>query len=182
MNEQFFPPPQPALPAAIDPHLFRQVMGTFASGVTVVSLDADGMPRGMTASSFMSGSLDPPLCVVSVAKRAHMHAFMCRTKRFGVNILAQGQQVYARHFSGKPVPDLAPPFQELAGVPMLNDAIARIVAEPHANHDCGDHTLFIGHILHMDCDAQRPLLYHRSGFCSLQPLSDRQAVTVPEFW
>lgn len=182
MNDQRVPPPPSSTPAAIDPHLFRQVMGTFASGVTVVSLDADGMPRGMTASAFMSGSLEPPLCVVSVAKRAHMHAFMSKTKRFGVNILAERQQLYARHFSGKPVADLIPPFRELAGVPMLSDAIARIVAEAYANHDCGDHTLFIGHIVHMDCDERAPLLYHRSGFCTLQPSSDRQAVTVPEFW
>jgi flavin reductase (DIM6/NTAB) family NADH-FMN oxidoreductase RutF len=182
MNDHLVPPPEPGAPAAIDPRLFRKVMGTFAAGVTVVSLDADGMPRGMTASSFMSGSLEPPLCVVSIAKRAHMHAFMSKTKRFGINILAQGQQIYAHHFAGKPVAGLDPPFRDLVGVPMLSDAIAHIVTEAYASHDCGDHTLFIGHILHMDCDERRPLLYHRSGFGSFQSLSDRQTITVPEFW
>ena len=180
-NDHQVAPTPPSAPG-IDPRLFRQVMGTFASGVTIITVDAGGMPRGMTASAFMSGSLEPPLCVVSVAKRAHMHHYLGQAKRFGVNVLAQDQQVYARHFAGKPVEGLLPPFEVLAGVPMLADAVARIVTEAFAQHDCGDHTLFVGHILHMDGDERRPLLYHRGGFGALEPLRDREEVPVPEFW
>ena len=60
--------------AEIDPAHFRRVMSRFASGVTVITAGEPGQVRGMTATAFMSGSLEPPLCVVSIAKRAHMHA------------------------------------------------------------------------------------------------------------
>ena len=57
----------------IDPRLFRRTMGGFATGVTVITVDVNGTTHGMTANAFMSGSLHPPLCVVSIAKRAHTH-------------------------------------------------------------------------------------------------------------
>ena len=60
----------------------------------------------MTANAFMSGSLEPPLCVVSVAKRAHMHGHLGAAGRFSVNILAAGQEDFATHFAGRPVPGL----------------------------------------------------------------------------
>ncbi|MBV9702458.1 MAG: flavin reductase family protein, partial [Methylobacteriaceae bacterium] len=66
----------------IDLALFRKVMGSFPTGVTVITTQAGGAPRGMTANAFMSGSLDPPLCVVCVAKRAHMHGYLLQTGRF----------------------------------------------------------------------------------------------------
>ncbi len=109
-------------PGAIDAHQFRRVMGRFASGVTVVTATALGETRGMTASAFMSASLDPPLCVVSVAKRARMHALLMATDRFGVNILAEHQEAIARHFAGRPDPVLDVPFAVVDGVPVLADA------------------------------------------------------------
>ena len=66
----------------IDPALFRRVMGSFATGVTVILAEVKGETRGMTANAFMSGSLEPPLCIVSVAKRAHMHAHLAAAERF----------------------------------------------------------------------------------------------------
>ena len=61
-------------PAGVDGKLFRRVMGRFATGVTVITAEAEGGVRGMTANAFMSGSLDPPLCLVAVAKKARLHA------------------------------------------------------------------------------------------------------------
>ena len=81
-------------------------MGRFATGVTVITATVAGDTRGMTANAFMSGSLDPPLCVISVTKRAHMHGHLIAAGRFAVNILASGQEDYATHFAGRPIPGL----------------------------------------------------------------------------
>src|SRR5690348_11140779 len=88
--------------SAIDLALLRRVMGSFATGVTVIVAEADGDIRGMTANAFMSGSLEPPLCVVSIAKRAHMHGHIAAAGRFSVNILSVAQEELALHFAGRP--------------------------------------------------------------------------------
>ena len=81
-------------------------MGRFATGVTVITARHDGDIRGMTANAFMSGSLMPPLCIISVAKRARMHASSRCGRHFGVNILAVGQERLARPFRRHPRPRL----------------------------------------------------------------------------
>jgi flavin reductase (DIM6/NTAB) family NADH-FMN oxidoreductase RutF len=166
----------------IDPRSFRRVMSRFASGVTVITAGAEGDVRGMTANAFMSGSLEPPLCVVSIAKRAHMHAQLMTAKAFGVSILADGQEEVSQHFSGRPVPGLDIAFASLGGVPVLADACGRIAAEVAVRHECGDHTLFIGHILALDSDDRPPLLYHAGRYAGLVHRRRDHAVAVPEFW
>ena len=73
----------------LDTGLFRRVMGRFATGVTVITAEAEGGVRGMTANAFMSGSLSPPLCIISVAKKAKLHGVMTAGHVFGVSMLAQ---------------------------------------------------------------------------------------------
>jgi flavin reductase (DIM6/NTAB) family NADH-FMN oxidoreductase RutF len=165
----------------IDPDRFRRVMGRFATGVTVITATADGVTRGMTANAFMSGSLDPPLCVVSVAKRAHMHDHLIAAGRFAVNMLAAGQENIAIHFAGRPVPGLKLSLADVDGVPVIAGAVAVITALTAARHDCGDHTIFIGHIATMDANDRPPLLYHASRFAALIPLRE-EAPAMPEFW
>jgi flavin reductase (DIM6/NTAB) family NADH-FMN oxidoreductase RutF len=169
------------LPQRIDTHHFRRVMGRFATGVTVITATAKGETRGMTASAFMSASLDPPLCVVSVAKRARMHELLLSAGSFGVDILAAGQEAVATHFAGKPDPVLDVPFAIVDGVPVLADACARILAETAASHDCGDHTLFVGHIRFMAADHRPPLVYHAGRFGAFAPAEDEEAIWL-EFW
>jgi flavin reductase (DIM6/NTAB) family NADH-FMN oxidoreductase RutF len=165
----------------ITPNHFRRVMGRFATGVTVLTATAHGETRGMTANAFMSGSLEPPLCVVSIAKRAHMHAHIEAAGRFAVNILATGQEDVASHFSGRPIPGLDVAFASFGGIAALADCSARIAAEIVAAHDCGDHTIFIGHILEMAADTRPPLLFHAGRFASLIP-SREVSASIPEFW
>jgi flavin reductase len=168
--------------AEIDPARFRQVMGRFATGVTVITAEAHGEIRGMTANAFMSGSLHPPQCVVSVAKRARMHEAITAAGRFGVNMLANGQEQISGHFAGRPVAGLAIRFAHRAGTPVLADACARIVATIAASHDCGDHTLFIGHILAMEADGRPPLVLHASRYASLMYGGEQAGVPSIEFW
>jgi flavin reductase (DIM6/NTAB) family NADH-FMN oxidoreductase RutF len=164
----------------IDLALLRRVMGSFATGVTVILAEAGGETRGMTANAFLSGSLEPPLCVVSVAKRAHMHGHLTAAGRFSVNILSIAQEELALHFSGRPPNDLRPPFQHRDGVPLLVDPAAQLSAEVQATHDCGDHTLFVGRIRWISANQRTPLLYHAGRFASLLPRE--QTGPLLEFW
>jgi flavin reductase (DIM6/NTAB) family NADH-FMN oxidoreductase RutF len=164
-----------------DPSQFRRIMGRFASGVTVITATHDGETRGMTANAFMSGSLSPPLCVISVAKRAHMHNHLIAAGAFGVNFLAAGQENLATQFAGKPIKGFEVTFADFHGVPGIVGASALITAAVSAAHDCGDHTLFIGAIISMSADDQPPLLYHASRFAALLPLREA-APAATEFW
>ncbi len=166
----------------IDTRLFRRVMSHFATGVTVITAAHEGEVRGMTANAFMSGSLEPPLCVVSIAKRAHMHEVMRTARHFGVNILAESQVEISEHFAGKPNMGLAVEFEQSGPAPILANACARILAETVGRHDCGDHTIFIGHILSLDTDDRPPLLYHAGRYRGLDKGRLAHDVGVPEFW
>ena len=165
----------------IEPAHFRRVMSRFASGVTVILAEVNGEMRGMTANAFMSGSLDPPLCVISVTKRAHMHGHLIAAGRFSVNILASGQEDYAGHFAGRPVPGLELDLGRSEDVPILAGTAGWMVADVAASHDCGDHTLFIGHIRVMEASEHAPLLYFAGRYAALVPLRE-PAPQLPEFW
>lgn len=166
----------------IEPRLFRRVMGRFATGVTVITANEGSQVRGMTANAFMSGSLEPPLCIVSIAKRARMHALLVEAAHLGVNILAESQEDISVHFAGTPAPGLLPAFEHAGPVPLLADACGRIATEIVARHDCGDHTIFIAHILHMDADDRMPLVYHAGRYSSLVYRRGDHDVNAPEFW
>ena len=152
---------------AIDSSLFRRVMGRFASGVTVITAESSGEVRGMTANAFMSASLDPPLILVSVAKRASMHPHLHAAGRFAINILGAGQEDIANHFAGRALHAYAPQFVHVGRIPTLGSVATVITAETIATHDCGDHTLFVGHIQTMMADDSAPLVYHAGKFGAL---------------
>ncbi len=151
----------------IDPHEFRQTLSRFASGVTVVSVNHDGERRGMTASAFLSVSLTPPLILVSVDQRAHMHAVFAQSDRFGISILAAGQRAYSNHFAGRPDPALDVVWVDLDGLPMLGGAIAQLVCRKVEAHPAGDHTLYIGEVEYARYTDDDPLLYYRGQYHEL---------------
>ena len=119
---------------AVTDERFRRVMASFATGVTVITTQLRGELRGMTANAFMSGSLEPPLCVVSVGLKARMHAFLLEAGHFGVNILARGQESLIGHFSGRPVESMNLKYEYVDGTPLLVDAHATIAAKVVARH------------------------------------------------
>jgi flavin reductase (DIM6/NTAB) family NADH-FMN oxidoreductase RutF len=168
--------------AAVDSKLFRRVMGRFATGVTVITAEAEDGVRGMTANAFMSGSLTPPLCVISVATKARLHKALVAKARFGVSMLAQGQEDISQHFAGQGVaqPDLD--FEHIAGVPVLSGVSAVIGAEVVARHDCGDHSLFVGHVLGMREEGRPPLVFHGGKYATLHYRKTPPADQVVDFW
>lgn len=166
----------------VDGALFRRVMGCFTTGVTVITAEADGAVRGMTVNAFMSGSLTPPLCVISVAKKARLHEALEKAGHFGVSMLARGQETISQHFArqGATEPDLS--FEHVGGVPVLAGVSAAIAATIKARHDCGDHSLFIGHIIGMRDDGRPPLVYHGSKYATLHYTKEVPADPTIDFW
>ena len=156
---------------AVDSRQFRQALGCFASGVTVVTaVDAEGGPAvGMTASAFTSLSLDPPLVLVCVQKDGQTWRAMDAAGGFAINILAEEQVDISNRFAGRPqagvdrFADLDQRPAPHSGAPWLMGAIARIDCSKHAVHDGGDHSIFVGEVLAIDVVSDRepllPLLY-----------------------
>jgi len=169
-------------PSAIDLALFRRVMGSFATGVTVITTKTRGEVRGMTANAFMSGSLSPPLCVISVAKAARMHEFLKEAGHFGVSILVRGHERLSAHFGGRPDADLQPAFRHIGHTPVLVDAAATIAATIVGSHECGDHSIFIGSITELAAHGGVPLVVHGGRYASLSYSGDPTIVPVTDFW
>ncbi|PLW72493.1 flavin reductase [Streptomyces sp. SCUT-3] len=142
------PPPGPG------PGALRACMSRFATGVTVVTFDDDGRPRGATMNSFTSVSTDPPLVLVSVARRARCHDLL-PGRPFCVNILGAEQEPLARLFAGSGA-HTEPRWAPGARVPRLDNPLAWVECEPWRSYDGGDHTLVLGRVTdlgHRDGDA-----------------------------
>lgn len=149
----------------VDPKLFRDVMGHFATGVTVVSYLLDGQACGMTANAFMSVSLDPPLAMISVRRAARFAAVVAQGDRFGVNFLLESQQTLSVHFGGRPVADLPSPFETRDGTPLVRNSLAQLVLRTVDVHEAGDHLLYIGQVEHLALGQERkPLVFYSGAY------------------
>lgn len=163
---------------------FRDAMGQFATGVVVISTERDGEAHAMTANAFMSGSLQPPLVMVSVACTARACERIRAAGTFGVSILACTQQLVSNHFAGKPSADHSPAFERLDGLPVVAGASVQITADVRHEYPCGDHALFVGEVraLRNAAAPAQPLLFH-SGRYGRIAAADWSADALPEgFW
>lgn len=164
---------QPVLTAARDAKTMRRVMGRFATGITVVTVGG-AEPHGMTANSFTSVSLDPPLVLVCVLRTGHLHAALKETKSFAVSMLAAHQEREARIFADRhrtrleefAAVEVAPgPY---SGAPVFTDSLAWIECELVTIHEGGDHSIFIGQVQTLGRGtAHEALLFFDGCFCRL---------------
>jgi flavin reductase (DIM6/NTAB) family NADH-FMN oxidoreductase RutF len=160
---------------SFDPTLFRQVLGRFATGVTVVTVCQGDVKRGMTANAFTSVSLDPPLILVSVDKKADTHALMMEAEAFCVNILAEHRREWSDWWAGKAPKDQdqfadIPHATKITGSPVLDDCLGYIDCKVWARYDGGDHTLFVGEVQEAtvnDDPNLKPLLFFASKYRKL---------------
>lgn len=149
---------------------FRNAMGQFASGVVVITVMTGEGPHAMTANAFMSGSLEPPLVVISVAVTARMHDHLQHAEGFGVSILSSGQEKDSNHFAGRRSDDHTPDLVQLDGMPVVAGASVQIAARREHAYACGDHTLFVGRVEALNlrpADEVRPLLYYSGKYAAL---------------
>jgi len=153
----------------VAPPLFRQLMGRFATGVTVITATDAGAPRGMTASSVASVSLAPPLLSVCVEMEAALHDLFIQSPNFAVNVLAEDQEELSRRFAG---PQIAT-FEGVGyhtserGLVLLDGSVAHIECRRVATHAAGDHTILLGGVIGGGAHEARPLLHFRGGYASL---------------
>ena len=160
-------------PPGINADTFRAVLGRFASGVTVVTLqDATGRPHGMTVSAFTSVSIAPPLVLVCIDRAATMLPLFETSATFGVNLLAEGQAELSRRFADEAMElrfdgvDWAP---GPGSAPWLTHAHANLTCEVLQRMTAGDHEVVVGHVVaarHADDTA--PLVYHRGAYLQLR--------------
>ncbi len=155
---------------AVDQAQFRQLLGRFATGVTVLTArDADGRPHGMTANSLSSVSLEPPLVLLSIDHEAAMHTLLVTAPVFAVNILSSHQETVSRRFAA----ELEERFEGIGyqesprGLILLDEALAHIECERVATHEAGDHTILVGRVVAGSARDGRPLCYFRGGYASL---------------
>jgi len=151
----------------VDPAVFRQLCGHFVTGVTVVTTTApDGAPLGMTANSFASVSLDPPLISVNIDRAAALHRVLTTAERFAVNVLERRQEALSRRFAEEhPDRFAGVPFRmSEAGLPHLEGVLATLECRRHATFEAGDHTIVVGLVVQGVIGAGFPLLYYRGGY------------------
>jgi flavin reductase (DIM6/NTAB) family NADH-FMN oxidoreductase RutF len=155
----------------IDPSQFRQLLGRFATGVTILTTATpQGQPLGMTVTSLSSVSLHPPLISVCVDREAEMHPVILQAPEFVVNVLASPQEALARRFSDKHEDRFDGVGYHLSpeGLILLDGALAHLVCERHATYPAGDHTIVLGRVVGGGgADDGRPLLYYRGGYAAL---------------
>ena len=154
----------------ITPDLYRQVMGNWGTGVTVVTTrDPNGQPYGLTVSSFTSVSMNPILVLVCLDDRLSGLQFFKDSMTFGVSILSEAQQEVSRLFAKK---DTARPpalfFSGESGIPLIRDSLVTLECETVDMYPGGDHTIFLGKAvaveLHGAMQGAKPLLYFRGKY------------------
>ncbi len=145
-----------------DTKAFRQCLGKFATGVAVVTCnDGDGHPCGITANSFSSVSLEPPLVLWNIAKVSNSLDAYLDAKYFAINILSIEQEDISTHFarSDHTLFDDIEYLTSADGVPLLTDTLASFECRTHEVHDCGDHYIIIGEVTRFAAGDQDPLLF-----------------------
>lgn len=169
--ERRAPRGSPEYRAGSDARTFRDALGCFATGVTVVTAFCpDGSPIGLTANSFTSVSLDPPLLLVCIANNAGSAPYLRDAERFAVNVLQIGQQPTSNRFAGKGEDRFGVTPWEVGeyGTPVLTGSLSSFECARDAVHEAGDHFLLVGRVLKAIFEPRRdPLLYFRGKYRKL---------------
>jgi len=159
----------------VDPQEFRTVIGSFATGVTVITAAADGMLQGMTANAVTSVSLDPVLVLVCIDKETHTHGVVERGRAFTVNVLSSGQEDVSRLFAKKAAPERGSLRGQRfhigrTGAPILAGSLAHLECRVTEVLEGGDHSIFLGEVMSLGADPNRqPLLFFRGQYRQLAP-------------
>jgi flavin reductase (DIM6/NTAB) family NADH-FMN oxidoreductase RutF len=155
---------------------FREALGSFATGVAIVTACNEGSePIGMTMSSFNSVSLDPPLVLFSVDRKALSFPGMCAAQGYAVNVLGRPQQ----HLSARFARSREDKWLDVAhspgfgGAPVLADVLAHFECKPYAQYDGGDHVIFVCEVVRSVCSAadDEPLIFYRGKYRTVAPAS-----------
>ncbi|HEX6704675.1 MAG TPA: flavin reductase family protein [Albitalea sp.] len=154
-------------PSAIDKRAFRNALGAFTTGVTVVTTrDAAGRDVGLTVNSFNSVSLEPPLVLWSLARSAASLQAFVESEHFAVHILAADQEPLSNRFAQRGADKFAALDLERGegGIPLLPGCAARFRCRTAYRHEGGDHEIFVGEVLGFEAFTRAPLVFHQGGY------------------
>jgi flavin reductase (DIM6/NTAB) family NADH-FMN oxidoreductase RutF len=159
----------------IDSRSFRQACGQFVTGVTVIAIELDGEIRAMTANSFTSLSLDPPLVLFCLGKQTKAGQLIHTAPAFSVNILTEDQQALSTYFAGAWKGLSPPPFSFTSwhqGAPRLDGSAASLSCVTHAIHEGGDHWIVVGEVVAIEKSDTNsvPLVFFGGRYVSLKEL------------
>lgn len=163
---------------------FRSALGVFATGVTIVTTrDAEGRDVGLTANSFNSVSLDPPMVLWSLAKNSRSLPAFIEASHFAVHVLAANQEELSLRFATRGAEKFSGLDVERSArqVPLLKGCSARFVCRTAFRHEAGDHLIFVGEVEAFDHSDLAELLFHRGRY-SLAVPKPSSPVPPPEFW
>lgn len=149
----------------------REVSGQFATGVTVVTVDASNEKHGMTVNSFASVSLDPPLVLFNADMDTDSHDLVAETEHYAVNILSKDQEWVSNRFAGEHK-EMDDPFEDIdytteaTGAPILSDSLAYIDCTLWESYDGGDHTIYVGEVQDLEVlnGDEDPLTFFRGDY------------------
>ncbi|MFJ4097793.1 flavin reductase family protein [Kitasatospora sp. NPDC089913] len=173
-----YPSPQPEAASRATPDEFRAALSQLASGVSLVTVQDpdDGEDVGMTATSFLSVSLEPPLVLISVREDSRMDEVLSRADTWAVSLLSEGQKALGSRFAMKGrlsdrllFADAPHHRGPCSGAPLISGALATVECRTEQRIPAGDHTLLLGRVLEarVPDPGGRPLLYFRGGYRSL---------------
>lgn len=156
---------------SIDPRVFRQTVGQYVTGVTVIAMEAEGSIRALTANSFTSLSLNPPLVLFCLGKGTKAGQVIDQVREFSVNILSQEQQALSTYFAGGWKGGEPPPFSfiQSEGGPRLDGAVAALGCTVHAVYEGGDHWIVVGRVVsvHRSELPRAPLVFFGGRYSAL---------------
>ena len=170
MEDITIAPGAPFSPEA-DARAFRNALGAFATGVTIVTTDTPEGPVGITANSFASVSLDPPLVLWSPAKASHRYVHFARAPRFAIHVLAADQHHICEGFTRSKTAFAGLDWVTTPlGIPLINGVAASFECTLEATHDAGDHAIVIGRVIRAHHGGGEPLVFHGGRFGQFQGL------------
>jgi flavin reductase (DIM6/NTAB) family NADH-FMN oxidoreductase RutF len=143
----------------MDDRLFRNAMGKFATGVTVITTSVNNEAHGMTANAFMSVSLSPKLVVISIGEKAKMNEYINESGKFAVSILSEEQKEMSMIFAGQIKEKRDVDFKWMNELPVIEGALVNLTCNVHNSHVEGDHTLYIGEVTDVSLNDGNPLSF-----------------------
>ena len=179
-------------PGDVDPRTYRDVMGRFVTGVTVITTAspiAEGIqPWGTTVNAFTSVSLDPPLVLICVGRERSIHPVIEKAGRFAVNILAEESQGLSDCFAGAPSALPRSAFcgasytVSAAGMPILDAGVAHLECDVQQTLDAGDHTIYLARVIRLGLSEVHPLplLYYRGRYLRIERAATAELLGKPD--
>lgn len=165
----------------VDTDAFKDLFANWPSGVAVVTcVDADGAPQGFTASSVISVSMEPPLLLFALKRDSGSMKHFSQASAFAINTLTDEQDDISTLFATPGADrfrDLEYDVGPETGAPLIKGAWGRVECEMYAQHDGGDHVLFVGRIVAIEYDGADPLVYHRRGYRAVVDRDDADVKT-----